>query len=173
MAANKWIRHVQQVAKEKGISYREALSVAKKTYKPLPAFWGAEAKAAFEQKYKRRKKRMMKGGQLGDISTWNPNVFRATFVATGAWMDENYPQPSTPQQWAVYLGWMRQLIDALPPNNDFNQYLAVQVGMDGERVMDVFNNTLGFLINIVRPNAPEANPQDLQTEENLAAELED
>ena len=29
-----WINHVKKVAKQKGISYKEAMSVAKSTYKP-------------------------------------------------------------------------------------------------------------------------------------------
>jgi hypothetical protein len=33
--ASKWIDHVKMVAKQKGISYKEAMSVAKKTYKKV------------------------------------------------------------------------------------------------------------------------------------------
>lgn len=29
-----WIEHVKKVAKDKGLSYKEAMSVAKKSYKP-------------------------------------------------------------------------------------------------------------------------------------------
>ncbi len=29
-----WINHVKKVSKEKGISYKEAMKVAKSTYKP-------------------------------------------------------------------------------------------------------------------------------------------
>ena len=32
--ASEWIEHVKKVAKQKGISYKEAMKVAKSTYKP-------------------------------------------------------------------------------------------------------------------------------------------
>lgn len=32
--ASEWIEHVKKVAKQKGISYKEAMKVAKSSYKP-------------------------------------------------------------------------------------------------------------------------------------------
>tara|TARA_R110001606_G_scaffold361578_2_gene514730 strand:- start:5723 stop:5917 length:195 start_codon:yes stop_codon:yes gene_type:complete len=34
--ASEWILHVKKVAKDKGISYKESMKVAKETYKPKP-----------------------------------------------------------------------------------------------------------------------------------------
>ena len=64
--SNRWIRHVKKVMEEKGITYREALQEAKKTYKPIP-FYGEEAAKVYAKKYKRKpKKKEEKGGSLKD-----------------------------------------------------------------------------------------------------------
>ena len=39
-----WIEHVRKVAKEKGITYKEAMKVASKTYKPKAGTKGAPSK---------------------------------------------------------------------------------------------------------------------------------
>lgn len=53
---NRWTRHVKKVMEEKGITYREALREAKKTYKPIP-FYGEEAAKVYNKKYKRKSKK--------------------------------------------------------------------------------------------------------------------
>tara|TARA_R110000796_G_scaffold52370_7_gene123378 strand:+ start:485 stop:667 length:183 start_codon:yes stop_codon:yes gene_type:complete len=52
---SEWIDHVKKVAKQKGISYKEAMKVAKSTYKPKGK---KDDKKKVEKKKKMSKKEM-------------------------------------------------------------------------------------------------------------------
>lgn len=52
--ASEWIIHVKKVAKQKGISYKEAMKVAKATYKPK----GKKVEKKDDKKKKMTKKEM-------------------------------------------------------------------------------------------------------------------
>lgn len=56
--ASAWIEHVKKVAKQKKISYKEAMSVAKASYKGASAKASTKAKPKAKAKAKKEKKEM-------------------------------------------------------------------------------------------------------------------